>query len=318
MPRSLKIFFHDNCFDGTASSAVFAAFYRAHVDARADVAFEGLAHKMGDPFEGHAFDADDHACVDFRYTPQLSWWFDHHQSAFQPPALRDHYAADDSGQMFYDPTAKANTSFMAGVLADQFGWRDGAFDELIHWAHIVDSADFPDARTAVELAQPALQLATWLEHNTDAALTRRYIAELGTRPLADIAGSDYVQEALVPVLSEHRDNVGLIERRAVEEAGVVYIDLLDDGVWAPNKFIAYMLFPASRYTVCLTGNRERAKVSVGANPWAPVPRTHDISVLCEQHGGGGHPVVGAVSLGAGEVDRARRIAADIRTALSSG
>jgi nanoRNase/pAp phosphatase (c-di-AMP/oligoRNAs hydrolase) len=57
-------------------------------------------------------------------------------------------------------------------------------------------------------------------------------------------------------------------------------------------------------------------VSVGSNPWSPIPRTHDISSICARYGGGGHAVVGAVSLAAAEVDKARSIAGEIVSELS--
>jgi len=88
--RVLKVFFHDACFDGTTSAALFAAFYRDVIAPGAQVVPVGMVHKDGDPFEGVALDADDHACVDFRFCadPRMTWWFDHHPTAFQPEALR--------------------------------------------------------------------------------------------------------------------------------------------------------------------------------------------------------------------------------------
>jgi hypothetical protein len=95
----------------------------------------------------------------------------------------------------------------------------------------------------------------------------------------------------------------------------VFYDLSTDDVWVHNKFIAYMLFPGCRYTVGVARSADRVKISVGSNPWSPVPRTHDIAAMCERYGGGGHPVVGAVSLPAAELDRAREIAAEISEQL---
>jgi hypothetical protein len=320
--RRLNLFFHDNCFDGASSAAVFAAYYRHAVDPAAQITLVGVQHKQGDPFAGHPFDGDDNVVVDFRYTdsPGLTWWFDHHVSAFQPPELRAHFEADTSGHKFYDPAARSCTKFLADVLADRFGYRSPSpaiFAELVHWADIIDGAQFPDARTAVELAEPALRLMTWIEHNHDPALTHELIGELGARPLADIAANDWITRPLEPVLERHRRNIALIRDRAVLTDGVVYFDLLDDGVDAHNKFIAYMLFPQARYTIGLTRSRARTKVSVGSNPWSPVPRTHDIAAICERYGGGGHPVVGAISFPPDAADRARQVAAEIRDELAS-
>jgi nanoRNase/pAp phosphatase (c-di-AMP/oligoRNAs hydrolase) len=38
---------------------------------------------------------------------------------------------------------------------------------------------------------------------------------------------------------------------------------------------------------------------------------HNLASICERYGGGGHARVGAISLAPGEVDEARKIAAEI-------
>ena len=65
--RSLKIFFHDACFDGTTSAALFSAFYRDVIASDVEIHPIGMIHRDGNPFEGVPLDADDHACVDFRF-----------------------------------------------------------------------------------------------------------------------------------------------------------------------------------------------------------------------------------------------------------
>src|SRR5258707_663369 len=48
-PPNLKVkfFFHNKCFDGTASAALFSRFYRERIDARAEFEFAGLLHRAG-------------------------------------------------------------------------------------------------------------------------------------------------------------------------------------------------------------------------------------------------------------------------------
>ena len=310
----LKILFHDSCFDGAASAALFACFYREHVDAAAQVGYLGLQHRSGDPFPDDAFDGDVNACLDFR----LEWWFDHHQSAFVSPADRQHLEADRSGHRFYDPTAKSCTRFLARVLGERFDFDAGRFRELIDRAEIIDGALWPDARTAVDLGDPSLRLMTWIENNRDPALTVRYIEDLQRRRLDEIAADPYIAGPLAPILRRHEQAIALIRERAVVERGVVRFDLIDTGIEAPSKFIAYMLHPEAGYAVGLTRSPARVKISVGSNPWATRPRAHDIARICEGYGGGGHPVVGAVSLPPGEVARAREIAAEIAARLALG
>jgi hypothetical protein len=316
----LKVLFHDNCFDGAASAAIFARFYRERVDAGAELAWLGVQHKAGDPFGPDAFDGDENVCVDFRYSanPRLTWWFDHHVSAFGSPEDRAHFEGDKSGKKFYAPDARSNTKFMAGVLADRFGFDAAPFAELIDWADVIDGAQFADARTAVELAAPALRLMTWIENNKDRAAAERYLGDLlAGRPLADIAAEPYVTNALAPLLEKHAKNIEAIRGRAREDRGVVFFDLTDLGIDAHNKFIAYMLFPTCRYTVGLTRSSSRVKISVGSNPWPVTPRTHNIAAICERYGGGGHPVVGAISLPADQVERGREIAREVIAELQS-
>jgi hypothetical protein len=124
-----------------------------------------------------------------------------------------------------------------------------------------------------------------------------------------------VAEPLRPILERHLTAIESYRRLARVEGGVVQVDLADTGIAGANKFIAYHLFPEARYTVVVTKDKGRTKVSVGSNPWARPPRAHDISKLCERYGGGGHPVVGAVSLAGDRLADARRIAGEIAAAL---
>jgi hypothetical protein len=122
---------------------------------------------------------------------------------------------------------------------------------------------------------------------------------------------------LAGLLNGHERNVEAIRRLARMEQGVVITDLSQEPITSVNKFIVYYLYPDARYAVTVLSPGKRMKVSVGSNPWPPVPRTHDIARLCERYGGGGHPAVGAISLPKGEVERARQIAAELVTILKS-
>jgi hypothetical protein len=314
----LRILYHGNCFDGCSSAAIFARFYRekiagAGAEQELEVSFRPLEHKgEAQPFPPECFDGDENVCVDFRYSqdPRLTWWFDHHASAFQLPGDEAHFRADATGRKFYDPAAKSCAKFVARILSGQFGWDAAPLTELIDWAEVIDGALFPSAKMAVELREPALRLMTWIENNRDPALADRFIEDLGSRTLAEIVADPYVAGPLGPLLEQHRTNIAIVQKAAKLEKGVVFSDLTDSGVTAFNKFISYYLFPEARYSVAVTLG-SRAKVSVGCNPWSSVPRNHEINKICERYGGGGHPVVGAVSVPKAELARAREIAAEI-------
>jgi len=298
----LRILHHGSCFDGAASAGIFARFFRECVAKDpVDVTFTPMD------------DGDVNACVDFRYTadPRLHWWFDHHISTFQSAAEEAHFRADQSGQKFYDPTAKSCTRFLARTVAEKFGFDISSLQELLHWAEIIDGALFESAVQAVELREPALRLMTWVEANRDRALSERFIADVISKPLAEVVTSPYVAEPLVGLLERHKKNVESVRRLARLEQGVVFTDLSQEPITSVNKFIVYYLHPEARYAVTVLSPGKRMKVSVGSNPWSSVPRTHDIAKLCERYGGGGHPAVGAISLPKGEVERARQIAGEL-------
>jgi hypothetical protein len=314
----LKVLYHGNCFDGCASAALFSRFFVEREGGRLDaIRYVPLHHGLGDPFPRDAFDADVNACVDFRFSasPSLHWWFDHHASAFSAPADRAAFERDATGRKFWDPSAPSCAGFVARTLAERHGWRAEDLGELVRWADVIDAARFDSAAAAVRLEEPALRIMTLLEATKDPQVPTRIIEAMQHRPLAEIAAEPWLAGSLAPLLERHRAAVEVVRRLARVEGGVVSVDLSDAGIESANKFIAYHLFPEAAYTVVVTRDPKRAKVSVGSNPWARPARAHDISKLCERYGGGGHAVVGAVSLGPDRLDDARRVAGEIAAAL---
>jgi len=313
MRMRLKVCYHDNCFDGLASAATFTRFFLQKVDPKAEVEYEGLAYRGKNPFREGLLSGDVNAILDFRYTrdPKLDWYFDHHVSAFQEPGDEEHFRADPSGQKFWNPEAKSCTKFMADVLRTRFGFEPGPMEQLIHWADIIDGAQFPDAKMAVELEEPALRLMTLIEAERETAFLHRIIRWMQEEPLAEIVARPEVAARIEPLLEAHRENVELIRQRAECENGVVYFDISDQLRDNANKFIPYHLFPDCRYSINVSASGTRTKISLGSNPWSKVPRTHDLAAIAARYGGGGHAVVAAISLDAGEAERARAIAREI-------
>ena len=308
----LDILYHGNCFDGCASAALFARFAREHLGVRREaIRFRPLQHQQGDPFPADAFAAELTACVDFRFSPRVHWWLDHHASAFPTPADREAFERDRSGQKFWDPAAPSCSGFIARTLAERFGWRADDLRDLVAWADVIDAARFDSPGTAVRLEEPALRIMALIEATKDADLPPRLIEAMQHQPLAEIVAEDWVAAPLGPILERHRGALEVVRAHARASGGVVIVDLGDTAVEAANKFIAYDLFPDAAYAVVVSRDPKRTKVSVGSNPWAREKRRHDISHICEQYGGGGHPVVGAVTLPPGTLPEARRIAAEI-------
>lgn len=313
----VRVLYHDHCFDGAASAAYFSRFIEGAFYGRAEFAFTGMAHKASQLFEPALFDGDENAIVDFKYSsdPRLTWWFDHHQSAFLTPQDAEHYRSDRSGRKLYDPTFKSCTAFISAVAKERFGFDAPDLTELVHWANIIDGAQYRDARTAVELGAPAMQLTLVIEGAKDSKTVQQIIRWMRGRSLDEIMAEPQVQELYTPLYRRHIESIELIRSRAVQEDGVVYFDLTGYEMEGYNKFIPYYLFPDSTYTVSVSPSSFRTKVSVGSNPWAPEVPKHNLATICERYGGGGHARVGAISLEPGALEKAREVAREITEEL---
>jgi len=300
----LRILYHGNCFDGAVSAAVFSKFYREKIHADADIYYTPTMHRAGNAFDREQFDGDENAIVDFKYCPdeRLTWWFDHHQSAFLTPEDEQHFLADTSGKKFLDTTSKSCAEFIARTAEEKFGFQNGSLSELIEWAHIIDGALYESPAQCVELRSSALKLMQVIEGEKDPKFVESIIRDMTERSLDEIVESEEIQARLTPILERHWNTVNLIKERAKYERGVVRFDLTDTDIDGYNKFIPYYFYPETTYNVALTRSEFRTKISVGSNPWSPRPRLHNIAEICERYGGGGHAVVGAVSLKRDDLD----------------
>jgi hypothetical protein len=315
----VRILYHDHCFDGAASAAFFSRFVEARFYPGAQFEFTGLAHKASQLFEPSLFDGDVNAIVDFKYStdPHLTWWFDHHQSAFLTPEDAEHFHHDTSGRKMYDPNFRSCTMYIATVARERFGFEAPDLAELVSWADIVDGAQYASAEEAVNLGEPAMRLTLVIESAKGSEIVQKIIRMMRDRKLEEIAADPAILEVYKPLYERHLRSIDIIRKQARCKNGVVFFDLVGHDLEGYNKFIPYYLFPQSIYTVSVSTSSFRTKVSVGSNPWALQPVNYNLASICERYGGGGHPRVGAISFEIGAVEEARRAAHEIAAELGS-
>ncbi|MEO8025911.1 MAG: phosphoesterase [Bryobacteraceae bacterium] len=315
----IRILYHDHCFDGAASAAFFSRFIQEKFHPDAEFVYTGMAHKASQLFEDDLFDGDENAIVDFKYSPnpKLTWWFDHHQSAFLTPEDAEHFRQDTSGRKLFDPTFKSCTLYIATVAREKFGYTAPDLDDLVKWADIIDGAQYADAHEAVELRAPAPQLTMVIEAAKGSEIVQKIIGYMRREPLAQIIAEPEIQALYTPLYERHLKSIEIIRETAQFEKGVVFFDLIAHELEGYNKFIPYYLYPESVYTVSVSTQSFRTKVSVGSNPWVKEPLAHNLATICERYGGGGHAKVGAISFPIGAIEEARKVAAEIRAELQS-
>src|SRR3569833_1894671 len=131
----VKVFYHDKCFDGACSASLFTRFHRECIAKDAAYDYHGLVHRAGALFDESDFTGDENAIVDFKYSasPQITWWFDHHESAFLTPGDAEHFEQDQSNRKFYDPSFRSCTKFLATVAEQRFGFNPAPVSEVIEW-----------------------------------------------------------------------------------------------------------------------------------------------------------------------------------------
>jgi hypothetical protein len=313
----VRLCFHDRCFDGTASAAIFYRFYREKFDAEAKFDLTGMTHRARQPWEDGIFDGDENVIVDFKYSrsPKVTWWFDHHQSAFLTPADAEHFRQHPGPRKYYDPAYKSCTMLIADVTRKEFAFDTQPLRDLIHWGDIIDGAQFPTPQSAVELAEPATQLALVIEAAPENGLPAKIIPEMAYRSLGEVVQLPMVAKHLGPLLERHRRSIEVLRERSEAKDGVVYFDVSDLDMEGYNKFIPYLLHPECVYSVSVSGSAVRAKISLGTNPWNQATADQNLATLAEKFGGGGHFRVAAISLDPQDLARAREVARGLAETL---
>lgn len=309
----VRVFYHGKCFDGAASAAVFSRFYRERIRSDVEFQFSGLVHRAGALFNEEDFDGDENVIVDFKYSPspRITWWFDHHQSAFLTAQDAEQYRKSDKSQKFYDPDYRSCTKFLAHIAREKYGFDPRPVEELIHWADVIDGAQFKSPQAAVGMVEPAMKLTMAIESTSDPGFLPRLIPRLVEEPLAQVLQEPFVAPLIEPLLERHRRSIEILRKRSECKQGTIYFDITDQDLEGYNKFIPYYLHPDAVYSVGLSSSSFRVKVAVGSNPWSTRQHMVNLARICERYGGGGHARVGAISFPPDQAEDARKAAAEI-------
>jgi hypothetical protein len=314
----VRVLYHDHCFDGAASAAFFSRFLKDTRHPDAQYTYTGMAHTADQIFSDALFDGDVNAIVDFKYSPNtnLTWWFDHHQSAFLSPADSADFYSRKTPLHFFDPTYQSCTKFIRDIARQHFGYEAPDLADLVRWADIIDGAKYANPQEAVELAAPATKLVLVIEAVRGSDMVQQIIQAMQGQTLEEIIARPEIQAVFQPLLERHLRSIDVIRKQASTNDGVIFFDLVGQDLEGYNKFVPYYLFPESTYTVSVSESTFRTKVSVGSSPWAAEVK-HNLASICERYGGGGHPRVGAISFPVGAIEPARKAAAEILAELRS-
>ena len=227
------------------------------------------------------------------------------------PEDAEHYRTQDKSHKFYDPEFKSCTKFLAHVAQEKFGFEPAPVAELIHWADIIDGAQFESPQQAVEMAEPAMKLTMAIESTNDPEFLPRLIPFLVAEPLSSVIQEPFVATLIPALVQRHRKSIDIIRSHSECRQGTIFFDISDFDLEGYNKFIPYFLHHDSVYSIGLSRSSFRVKVAVGSNPWTKKENMVNLAKICERYGGGGHARVGAISFPPDQADQARKAAREI-------
>jgi hypothetical protein len=315
---------HGHCFDGLASAVLFTRLVerlgRSKGEASPEAVYRACGYGNGQArADEQMLTGDQNAILDYRYHPSdaLTWYFDHHRTAFASDDDRAHFEARrETGRFFFDSACSSCTKLIANVSREKFDVTSPDLDELVAWADRIDAARFESAAQAVDRSDPIMRLVSVVEHYGDDAFLERFVPELLQKPLSEVAKAPEIAARYRPLGKKHDRFVERVRESSRLEGRVVFVDLTAEVLESVGKFVTYALYPNSVYSVIVGVLKSGPKISVGYNPWSGRSLDADISSICARYGGGGHPVVGGIAFGSAELERARTVAREIAEELA--
>jgi hypothetical protein len=311
---------HGHCFDGLASAVVFTRLFRAVESSSASFVYRACGYGEGQASGTDAvLTGDQNAILDYKFSAsdRLTWYFDHHRTAFEKPGDRDVFQSRiATGRYFYDAACTSCTKLVNTVALERFGIKTDGLDELVRWADIIDSAAFATPEQALDRTNPVMRLAAVIERHGDDHLISRLVPMLLEQSVEEVAASSDITRRYKKISEQHERFVRRVREKAQRKGRVVVVDLTEEPLETIGKFVTYALYPDAVYSVIVGCMKNAAKISVGYNPWSGQACDTDISAICARYGGGGHPYVGAIQFKNGELERAREVAAAITLELA--
>lgn len=304
---------HGHCFDGMASAAIFSELL-SHIEPAAKISYLACGYGPGQRLP--AFDGEHNAILDYRYISDdhLTFYFDHHATAFQTADDRRHFDTrhgESARHFVWDPKSVSCSGLIARIATERFGVDLSTQTELVNWADRIDGARFETAVVATDRSDPVMRLAAVVERFGDRAFLARAVPLLRSEGVFGLSDARFVKdhyESLAPLFAAYEER---IRARGEVRGRVALIDLTETPVDVVAKFSQYRDFPEATYSIIVAVLKTNVKISVGYNPWCGRPLDVNIGALCAEHGGGGHPVVGAISLERDKTSEALTLARDI-------
>jgi len=284
------LYFH-NDFDGIASGAVMLDFFKSRgdkiisfnpIDYFPELQKKWPVFKFKEPF----------ILVDFRYHPKAAFWFDHHSGSFINKNWQDSFANDKTH--YFAPRFKSCCGAIISHLGKQFGYRPSRrIKELVKWADMVDSASYKSAKQAIELKEPSLRLALFLDDDSYPLHQEEIIKRLVSEPISKIVKLPFIIKELKKLDYETIRAKKIFKDISALKGKIMFVDTTKTKIFI-SRYMGYFLYPQINYFVIVMRSDNGYHISAGKNPWGKMPNKVPIGEMFGKYGGGGHERVGGV------------------------
>ena len=312
---------HGNCLDGLASATLFTFLIRQIEAEPAEFSYRTCVYGPTPvPFGPQLLDGDANAILDYRFHsgPELTWYFDHHLTAFSDDEQHATFRArQGTGRFHFDPTFASCAGLIGQVATERFGIALGHLEELVNFANQVDSAQYKSAAQALDRSGVHSRFLAVVERYGNDAFVHQAVDTLLEMPLHSVVHLPRFVDSFAAIEHEQNDFLNHVRACSEDRGGVVVTDISDREHPVFAKFANYLLFPQSTYSVLLGRIPGALKIALGFNPWGTFPRRHNLGNICRQFGGGGHPVVGGVAFSPHDTRGAQAVLREIVAILEA-
>jgi hypothetical protein len=303
----MHIYYHAD-FDGIASSVILMDYFRRKAKKR----ITGLTPVDYNSFKNWRqtrLTARDIAVVDFAYHPQAIYWFDHHGTAIRDLPIFDSIASKlfSGRHLWFNYNYDSCAGWIANVLVNHYDFTPSAnYDELIHWADVIDSASYQSVDQIIACREPALQIEMALRGEISRECMNKVVKELSRRSMGEVINIDPIKASFSKM--HKQQNIALEEfGNAVSLDGPVATFEYLNHNYPHNRFFPYYFYPDAIYAAGIVGLQSGFKIEIGRNPWGKEGKEFDVGGFCAANGGGGHFRVGGIRVDT--LDKARSILA---------
>ena len=128
-------------------------------------------------------------------------------------------STDRTEKKLYDPSFRSCTRFIQHGLAGQMGYDAADLHDLVHWAEIIDGALYTNAKEAVDLGAPAMQLTLVIEGSKGSDMVQQIIRWMRTMPLAEIMQQPEIKALYAPLYERHLRSIEIIRDTSTHDSG---------------------------------------------------------------------------------------------------